>query len=193
MDCPAHGAYFCRCLGGETVWTVPLSAAAEGMDNFYRGRLHRKNAFCFVYGRSGLIAAVEDGRCLLLDSRRVCVGLHFMGTLRCVELRIADPVEDSLARLVASICRTYPLRTGARTYVVRFNCPNGRGMGYNLSKLCLDHVFRLQRFARRIGKRRRDRLVAVMMAFHPRLGAGSALGTVLDVDLMVAHVVQTRC
>ena len=69
----------------------------------------------------------------------------------------------------------------ASAYVVRFNSALGRGAGHYLFVVDMAKIRRLQRFARGVVRRRRDRLLAVMMAFHPRLGTDSALGRIADV------------
>jgi hypothetical protein len=112
MQCPARNAFCCKCVGEDSVWTMAMSAAPEGLQGFYEGRMHSKTACVFVYLRSGLLAGVDliTERCVLLDAKMVTMGAHFLPTVRCIELRPSEPRENDIAEFMRALLHPGPRR-----------------------------------------------------------------------------------
>ena len=147
-----------------------------------------------LYTRSGVLALVHqtNGMCTLINTKSIRLGYHYLCSVTGIKLVHAaggwvplnlnlDPFFDSMYAVHIPFGHT-------EQCTLYMDSPMGNKTAYCLPRLGLCHIGCLQRFARRVIQRRRDRLVAVMMGFHLRLGVDSVMGKMLDVDLATAFV-----
>ena len=165
-----QGRYWCACMDpAKSMWTLPISCKRRSREDSPR------HAVCHVYSYSKLISVPLEN--MLLSTRSMSLGFHYMERVTSVHLR-SWRKPDAWGN--SETWRRY------RRYA-RFCVQFSDGFGYySLPNLGTHPVRTLQRWWRR---RMRERVLAVMMAFHQRLGRGSLLGA-LDADVVRRSVLK---